>query len=41
LWERVVKEWNEIPPEVCQNLIEGMPRRIKAVIREKGGHTKH
>ena len=41
LWERVVKEWNEIPPEVCQNLIESMPRRIKAVIRAKGGHTKY
>ena len=21
LWERVVEEWNEISPEVCQNLI--------------------
>ena len=41
LWERVVKEWNNIPPEVCQNLIESMPRRIKAVIRAKGGHTKY
>ena len=33
LWERVVEEWNEIGPEVCQNLIESMPRRIQAVIR--------
>ena len=41
LWERVVKEWNQIPPEVCQNLIESMPRRIGAVIKAKGGHTKY
>jgi len=41
LWERVVEEWNGIGPETCQNLIESMPRRIQAVIREKGGHTKY
>ena len=41
LWNRLVEEWNEIPLEVCQNLIESMPRRIQAVIRAKGGHTKY
>ena len=41
LWDRLVEEWNEIPPEVCQNLIKSMPRRIQAVIRAKGGHTKY
>ncbi len=41
LWERVVEEWNKIPPETCQNLIESMPKRIKAVIKAKGGHTKY
>jgi transposase len=41
IWERVVKEWNNIPPEVCQNLIESMPRRLEAVIKAKGGHTKY
>lgn len=41
LWERVEKEWNEIPPETCQKLIESMPRRIQAVIKAKGGHTKY
>jgi hypothetical protein len=41
LWERVVEEWNEIPAETCQRLIESMPRRIKAVIRAKGGHTDY
>jgi hypothetical protein len=27
--------------EVCQNLIESMPRRGEAVLRVKGGHTKY
>ena len=41
LWERVAKEWNEIPSEVCQRLIESMPRRVAAVIKANGGHTKY
>jgi transposase len=41
LWERVVEEWNKIPPEICQGLIESMPRRIEAVLKAKGGHTKY
>src|SRR3979490_3196075 len=41
LWDRVAKEWTEIPPETCQKLIESMPRRIQAVLKAKGGHTKY
>jgi len=41
LWDRVVEEWNKIPPATCQKLIESMPRRIQAVIKAKGGHTKY
>lgn len=41
LWERVVEEWNNIPPETCQRLIESMSRRIQAVIRANNGHTKY
>jgi hypothetical protein len=41
LWDRLVKEWNGITPEVCQNLIESMPRRIQAVLKANGGHTKY
>jgi transposase len=41
LWERVEREWEKIPKEVCQNLIESMPRRLAAVIRAKGGYTKY
>jgi len=41
MWERVSKVWDDTPAEVCQNLIESMPRRIEAVIKAKGGHTKY
>jgi transposase len=41
LWERVEKEWNKIPAEECQKLIESMPRRVKAVVKAKGGYTKY
>jgi hypothetical protein len=41
LWERAEAEWNKIPVEVCQNLIESMPRRMEAVIKAKGGNTKY
>jgi hypothetical protein len=34
-------EWNAIKPEVCQNLIESMPRRVRAVYKAKGGYTKY
>ena len=41
LWEKTQVEWEKIPKEVCQKLIESMPRRIAAVIRAKGGYTKY
>ena len=41
LWERVVEEWNGILVETCQKLIESMPRRIQAVIRERGGYIEY
>jgi hypothetical protein len=41
LWERVEKEWNGIFAEICQKLIESLSKRIKAVIKAKGGHTDY
>ena len=41
LWERVQKEWDNIGVEECRKLIESMPRRVEAVIKAKGGHTKY
>ncbi|GJP58008.1 hypothetical protein CLOP_g19920 [Closterium sp. NIES-67] len=41
LWEREQEEWEKIPSEVCSNLIDSMPRRVKAVIRAKGQWTRY
>ena len=41
LWDRVAEEWNKIIPEECQNLIESLPRRLEAVYKANGGHTKY
>ena len=41
LWERVQKEWEAIDQSVCQNLISSMPRRVQAVLKAKGGHSKY
>ncbi len=41
LWERIECTWNEITPQICQNLIASMPRRINDVIKAKGRWTKY
>lgn len=41
LWERVESEWNNIPPQICLDLITSMPRRVDAVLKAKGGYTKY
>ena len=41
LWERVQKEWNDIPASVCQNLIKSMFKRVQAVLWAIGGYTKY
>lgn len=33
--------WLTIPSELCNRLIESMPRRIKACIKARGGHIKY
>jgi DDE superfamily endonuclease len=41
LWERIEDDWEAIPAEECQKLIESMPRRVQAVLKAKGGYTKY
>jgi transposase len=41
LWERIEATWNDITPQICQNLIASMPRRINDVIKAKGKWTKY
>lgn len=41
LERRIKHEWNNINPEICRKLVESMPRRLKAVIKARGGSTKY
>ncbi len=41
LWDRLCKEWFNIPRSVVKSLIESMPRRIQEVKKAKGGYTKY
>lgn len=36
LWNRVKSEWEAIPSEFKENLVESMPKRMKSVIKNKG-----
>jgi hypothetical protein len=41
IWDRAAEKWDEITEEDCQKLISSMPRRLQAVKKAKGGHTKY
>ena len=40
-WKNVLLILINIETEFCRKLIESMPRRIKAVLKAKGGYTKY
>lgn len=37
----LLEAWNSIEPEVCQNLVNSMPKRLQAVLANKGFATKY
>lgn len=37
----VVEEWNSISPQYTQILVESMPKRLQAILDNKGGPTKY
>ena len=37
----VMEEWKSIPVATCEALVNSMPRRVKAVLDNHGGHTKY
>lgn len=41
LIEAAIELWEEIEPEVLQNLIFSMKRRMQAVVRANGWYTKY
>ena len=41
LWNRTKAEWLKLSRDECLKLVESMPKRIRAVLKAKGGPTKY
>ena len=41
LAEALTEEWNALPLDVINNLVDSMPRRLHALIQARGGHTRY
>ena len=39
--EAIKKEWNQFDSKFTNSLVESMPRRILALLKARGGHTKY
>lgn len=37
----VMEGWKRIPVATCEALVTSMPKRVKAVLKNNGGHTKY
>ena len=37
----VVMEWKRTPVVTCEALVNSMPKRVKAVLENNGGHPKY
>ena len=41
LGEMLTEEWERIPRERLQTLVDSMPRRLAEILRARGGHTRY
>ena len=41
LLDVVMEKWKSIPVTICEALVNSMPRRVKAVLDNDGGHKKY
>ncbi len=37
----IMEEWKRTPVAICEALVNSMPKRVKAVLENNGGHTKY
>ncbi len=36
-----MEEWKRTPVATCESLVNSMPKRVKAMLKNNGGHTKY
>ena len=41
LCDVVMEEWKGTPVTTCEGLVNSMPKRVKAVLENNGGHTEY
>ena len=41
LCDAVINGWKRVPVATCEALVNYMPKRVKAVLENNGGHTKY
>ncbi len=41
LCDVVMEKWKRTPVATCEALVNSMPKRVKAVLENNGGHTKY
>ncbi len=41
LCDAIVEEWKRTPVATCEALVNSMPKRVKAVLENNGGHTNY
>ena len=41
LWQVLEEAWDNLPQDYLRKLQESLPKRVAAVIKSKGGHTKY
>ncbi len=41
LHDVVMEEWERTPVATCEALVNSIPKRVKAVLENNGGHTKY
>ena len=37
----IMEEWKRTPVATCEALVNSMPKMVKAMLENNGGHTKH
>ncbi len=41
LHDVVMEEWKKTPVATCEALVNSIPKRVKALLENNGGHTKY
>ena len=41
LYELIKAEWEKLPADIFERLLESMPKRIAEVIKNRGGYTSY